>query len=116
MSTTDLARAAAYLPMMREATHILRHIVDHIQGVTPMPDGRVTFQFEGDEAILDRLCEWGATIEDDEDDGCAEYDERDEPKLAADGVSRVSASPAQEIARLYEPPASMLALAERIAA
>ena len=112
MNATDMERIATHLPVLREAANILQQIVENIHGVRPMPDGRVVFQIEADEALIDRLGEWGSTIEDDEDETC-EHDERDLPKLAADGVSLVSPESVPEIPRRSEIPADLLMVIDR---
>ncbi|MCJ2009178.1 hypothetical protein [Methylobacterium sp. J-092] len=98
--------------MLIEAAHLLRHIIDNIQGVTPLPGGSVAFAFAGDEAFFEHMCEWGSSIEDIEDDPDIEADGRDLPKLAAEPADGTFGG----IEQLYAVPDDMVATALRIAA
>lgn len=99
VATQDMTRNAARLSTQREAASILHDIVERLE-VRPMPDGRTLFAFWGDAAMHDRVCEWGSA-EDDLEPEDGEEDERDLPRLGADGeVRELRAALSHELAKI----------------
>lgn len=102
MLITDMLRARALLPMQREAMRILHEIFATLD-IVPDPKGNIHFAFKGDVELLDRICVWGAHVEDieivdedDEDGGDEELDGRDLDRLGVTEVEAQQGYPASD--------------------
>ena len=111
---------AGYEPVRREAVRLLRMMIENVAGVRPMPDGTTLFVVELDDAKLDRLAEWGASIEDMEPDADFEPDGRELPALRLDlpevfPASRLIPSPVADLLSLPQAlPPHLGELTERV--